>query len=115
MQDIMMIDNHKAKINYDSEIELFRGEFIGLNGGADFYSDSIEGLHREGSKSLTEFLAVCKENGIEPYRAYSGKFVTRLPSELHERIASVATAKGVSLNKWVNDTLASAVNREVAL
>ncbi len=112
---MMIIDNHKAKINYDSEIELFRGEFIGLNGGADFYSDSIEGLRIEGSKSLTEFLAVCKENGIEPYKAYSGKFVTRLPSGLHERIASVATAKGVSLNKWVNDTLANAVSREAVV
>ncbi len=113
MLDIMTIDNHKAKINYDSDIELFRGEFIGLNGGADFYSDSIEGLHNEGKQSLQTYLEVCKEKGIEPYKSYSGKFMTRLPSELHERIATLATTKNMSLNQWINDTLSKAVNNEM--
>ena len=44
MQNIMMINDHKAIIQYDPELDLFRGEFIGLNGGADFYSYSIASL-----------------------------------------------------------------------
>ncbi len=34
----MTINGVKAVISYDSDIDLFRGEFIGLNGGADFYA-----------------------------------------------------------------------------
>ena len=68
MNNIMMIDNHKAKITYDSEIQMFRGEFIGLNGGADFYSDSVAGLESEGRQSLNTFFEVCKEQGIDPYQ-----------------------------------------------
>ena len=30
-------DGYKAVIAYDPEIEMFRGEFVGLNGAADFY------------------------------------------------------------------------------
>ena len=33
----MTIDGVKAVITYDSDIDMFRGEFLGLNGGADFY------------------------------------------------------------------------------
>ncbi|STY64445.1 Uncharacterized protein encoded in hypervariable junctions of pilus gene clusters [Mannheimia haemolytica] len=38
MRNIMDINGYKAVIAYDPETELFRGEFIGLNGGADFYA-----------------------------------------------------------------------------
>lgn len=105
----MTIDNHKALISYDGELGLFRGEFIGLNGGADFYGESIAELEQQGKQSLEVFLMVCKEQGIEPYLTYSGKFVTRLPKELHRQIAETATAKGLSLNQWVNETLSRAV------
>ena len=46
----MTINGVKAVITYDSDIDLFRGEFIGLNGGADFYAADAEGLRREGAK-----------------------------------------------------------------
>ena len=47
MNNVMIIDGHKAVIRYDPETEMLRGEFIGLNGGADFYADNVADLHRE--------------------------------------------------------------------
>jgi predicted HicB family RNase H-like nuclease len=38
MIDTMEIEDHRAVIQFDSEIDMFCGEFIGLNGGADFYA-----------------------------------------------------------------------------
>ena len=52
MNNVMIIDGHKAVIQYDPETEMLRGEFIGLNGGADFYADNVADLHREGMTSL---------------------------------------------------------------
>jgi predicted HicB family RNase H-like nuclease len=37
----MKFGEYEAVISYDPEIQLFRGEFVGLNGSADFYADSI--------------------------------------------------------------------------
>lgn len=112
MQNIMMINDHKALIQYDPELGLLRGEFVGLNGGADFYADSIATLESEGSQSLQTFLEVCQENGIDPYKSFSGKFMTRMPSELHEQVTTIATSHGMSLNQWITNTLANAVNNE---
>jgi len=39
----MKINACKAVINYDPEIAMFRGEFVNLNGGADFYALDIQG------------------------------------------------------------------------
>ncbi|WP_201574012.1 type II toxin-antitoxin system HicB family antitoxin [Psychrobacter sp. H8-1] len=112
MKNIMMINDHKAIIQYDPELDLFRGEFVGLNGGADFYGESITNLESEGSQSLQAFMDVCKENGIDPYKSFSGKFMTRIPSDLHEQVSTIATSHGMSLNQWVTDTLTNAINDE---
>lgn len=37
MPDCVIIDGCRAIIQYDPDIEMFRGVFTGLNGGADFY------------------------------------------------------------------------------
>ena len=67
------VDGYSAKIEYDEELDLFRGEILGLNGGADFYGENLKEVRAEFKKSLQVFLEVCKEKGIEPKRNFSGK------------------------------------------
>lgn len=47
MNNTVTIGGHQAVIQFDSEIGMFRREFLGLNGGADFYSESVPGLAAE--------------------------------------------------------------------
>jgi predicted HicB family RNase H-like nuclease len=107
MKNIMKIDGFDALINYDPEINMFRGEFININGGADFYASNIKGLEKEGSASLKVFLKMCKEDGVEPKKNYSGKFNVRISPTLHERLAIKASATGMSINQIVVDTLSN--------
>ena len=69
----MTVDGYNAKIEYDEELDLFRGEILGLNGGADFYGENLKEVRAEFKKSLQVFLEVCKEKGIVPKRNFSGK------------------------------------------
>lgn len=105
MISVMEIDGYQAVIQYDPEIGMFRGEFIGLNGGADFYATSIKGLRREGRKSLQVFLKMCAEDGVSPLRKFTGRFNLRIPPDLHERIAALAEASGKSINNWMKEAL----------
>jgi predicted HicB family RNase H-like nuclease len=110
MMNIMEIKGYRAIVQYDPEIEMFRGDFIGLNGGADFYAKDIEGLRKEGEVSLEVFLEMCEEDGVEPRKEYSGKFNLRVSSRLHAEIATRAAAEGKSLNQWVADVLHESVH-----
>jgi len=105
----MEINGQKAIISYDEGIDMFRGEFVGLNGGADFYAKDIAGLHREGETSLQVFIDMCMEDDVEPYRSFSGKFNVRIAPELHEKAIAVAKGKGESLNQFIAETLEQAV------
>jgi predicted HicB family RNase H-like nuclease len=110
MMNVMTIDGVKAVISYDPGIGMFRGEFVGLNGGADFYASDVAGLEREGAISLRVFLDACREDGAAPFKSYSGKFNVRIPESLHADIASRASAEGKSLNQWVAETLDEAAH-----
>lgn len=110
MMNIMDINGYRAVVQYDPEIEMFRGEFIGLNGGADFYANDIDGLRKEGEISLKVFLDMCEEDGVEPRKEFSGRFNLRVPSSLHAEIATRAAAEGKSLNQWVADVLDESVH-----
>ncbi len=105
----MTINGVNAVITYDSDLELFRGEFVGLNGGADFYAADVAGLKHEGEISLQVFMDTCKESGIEPFKSFSGKFNVRITPNLHASIVNAATASGKSLNQWISEALSREV------
>jgi predicted HicB family RNase H-like nuclease len=108
--NLMSVDGYYARIEYNSDTDLFRGEILGLSGGADFYGANPDELRREFKKSLEVFLEVCKEQGIEPRRQFSGKFNLRIPPELHEQLAMAAEAQGKSLNALAQETLQKSVS-----
>ena len=103
--NVMSIGRYHAKIQYDPELDLFRGEILGLNGGADFYGKNPKELRAEFKKSLDVFLQVCTEKGIEPRRHFSGKFNLRITPELHEQLAIAAQAEGKSINTLAQEAL----------
>jgi predicted HicB family RNase H-like nuclease len=103
--NVMTLDGYNAKIDYDAKLDMFRGEILGLNGGADFYGKNPKELRAEFRKSLQVFLEVCREKRIEPRRSYSGKFNLRIPPELHEKLAIVAEAEGKSINTLAQEAL----------
>ncbi len=105
MMNLMEINGYKAIIQYDPEIEMFRGEFVGLNGGADFYASNITDLKNEGRTSLEVFLEMCREDGVNPRKEYSGRFNVRISQELHKEIVATAAAADKSLNQWIADML----------
>lgn len=107
--NIMTVEGYHAKIEYDEEIDLFRGEILGINGGADFYGKTPKELRSEFKKSLQVFLEVCEEKGIEPRRHFSGKFNLRISPELHEQLAIAAQAEGKSINTLAQEALRNRV------
>jgi predicted HicB family RNase H-like nuclease len=111
MRNIVDIDGHKAVISFDPELEMLRGEFQGLSGGADFYAESVEGLLVEGRKSLEVYLEMCREKSIEPFKAFSGRFNVRLDPALHEAAVIAAAAESKSLNDWVSEAIEYASQR----
>lgn len=84
-------------------------EFPSLSWLASTPVEALEGLADVVSDVLTDLAASC-EQIPEPLseRTYSGRFVVRVPSEVHRRLAREAAEQHVSLNRLVSDRLARA-------
>jgi predicted HicB family RNase H-like nuclease len=109
MKNVMKFGEYEAVISFDPDIQLLRGEFVGLNGGADFYADSIKKLRKEGEVSLKVFLDFAAEKNIPPRKDASGKLVLRLKPEIHQKYKLLAKSKNISLNQLLNETLEKAI------
>ena len=81
---------------------MFRGEFVGLNGGADFYAADVAGLKREGEISLRVFLEACERRGIEPRKHFSGKFSLRVDPATHEAAVAIKHLDTVGMAEVVH-------------
>jgi predicted HicB family RNase H-like nuclease len=103
--NVMRIEGYQAKIDHDPDTDMFRGEVLGLTGGADFCGKNPKELRAEFQKSLDVFSAVCRKQGIEPRRSFSGKFNLRIPPELQEKLAIAAQAEGKSINALAQEAL----------
>ena len=90
---------------------MFRGEFVGLNGGADFYGSDLAGLRHEGAESLRVFLDECSKRGVEPRKQNKGNFALRLAPEVYYKASVAAAAEGKSLNAFIADTVKQAVGQ----
>ena len=103
--NVMTVDDYHATIEFDPDLDMFRGEILGLNGGADFYGKNPKELRAEFKRSLAVFLEACAEKAIEPKRHFSGKFNLRISPQLHEKLAIAAQAKGKSINTLAREAL----------
>lgn len=105
MNNLMIIKGCRAVVQYDPDIDMLRGEFLGLNGSADFYAKDIKSLRKEGEASLRVFFETCRAHGIDPVKSFSGKFQARVPPDLHAKAAEVAAARGISMNQLIQDAI----------
>ena len=102
---LMSLDGYQARITYNPESDQFRGEILGLSGGAEFYGSNPDELRREFKQSLEVYLEVCRERGVAPRKQFSGRFNLRIPPDLHEQLSLEAEAQGKSLNTLAQEAL----------
>jgi predicted HicB family RNase H-like nuclease len=92
-------------VEYDADGKIFTGEVIGIHSVITFQGRTPEGLEQSFRESVDLYLQMCHEDGVQPEKAYSGRFNVRIHPELHREIASKAISEGKSMNNLVEEAL----------
>ncbi len=87
----------------------FHGEVLGTRDVITFAGSTPSELRQAFRDSVDDYLEFCGELGKEPEKPYSGKLLTRLPPVLHRELSFLAAQANVSLNQYISDCLAKAV------
>lgn len=104
---------YSYRVSWWEEDEAFVGtvaELPSLSVVEDDFDDAFHGIRRLAADIVQDMVSQ-GEVVPEPLstRTYSGKFQVRVSRELHRRLAIEAAERHVSMNRLVNDRLASAV------
>ncbi len=97
--------DYVGKVDFDAEGKIFTGEVLGLTSVITFQGRNSEELEESFRSSIDLFLKMCAEDGVDPERAFSGRFNLRLSPDLHRKIVIQAAKEGMSLNEWVVNTI----------
>ncbi len=102
-------DRYTYRITWSEEDNEYVGlctEFPSLSWLDPLPEEALRGIRQTVSETVTDL----KANGEpvpEPIAAkkYSGKFMVRIPPELHRRLAMEAAETGISLNRLASERL----------
>ncbi len=100
---------YMGKVDYDDEVGIFHGEVINTRDVITFQGKSVSELKKALRESVEDYLEFCRERGEEPDRPFSGKFVVRIPPEVHREAFLKAKSIGKSLNAWVKEVIEKTV------
>ena len=102
---MMEYKGYIGKVEIDDEAEILHGEVINIRDVITFEGKSVEEIHKAFRESVDDYLEFCTQRGESPEKPFSGKFVVRLPAELHRKAYIQAKLADKSLNGWVIDVL----------
>jgi predicted HicB family RNase H-like nuclease len=99
-----------GKVDIDEEAGILHGEVMNVRDVITFEGQTVEELRQAFEDSVDDYLNFCAQRGEEPEKPFSGKFVVRIPPELHREIYTQAKLADKSLNSWVSEILKSAIH-----
>jgi len=102
---MMNYKGYLGSVEYDDQAKIFHGDIINTRDVITFQGTTVKEIERAFRDSIDDYLAWCKEEGVEPEKPYSGRFNVRLSPDLHRQIAVIAKKKRVSLNSFVEKAI----------
>lgn len=102
---MMEYKGYIGKVEIDEEAGILHGEVINIRDVITFEGTSVDEIQKAFRESVDDYLDFCAQRGEAPEKPFSGKFVVRLPAELHRKAYIQAKLADKSLNGWVTDVL----------
>jgi predicted HicB family RNase H-like nuclease len=104
MNNVLKYKGYTGSVEFSADDNVFHGRVLGIKDSISFEGSTVEKLKEDFHNGIDHYLEVCKKLGDTPEKPFSGKFVLRLPSDLHCQIALRAKDENKSLNAWLVDT-----------
>ncbi|MES2018020.1 MAG: type II toxin-antitoxin system HicB family antitoxin [Pseudomonadota bacterium] len=109
MNNTMSYKGYLARIEFVPRDDLFVGRVLGINDSISFHGATVTDLANDFHHAIDHYIADCKASGRQAEKPASGKVLLRIAPEVHAAVTIAAQASGKSLNQWVAEALAKAV------
>ncbi|MCD8122089.1 MAG: type II toxin-antitoxin system HicB family antitoxin [Clostridiales bacterium] len=111
MNNTMNYKGYVGSVEFSENDGVFFGKVMGIRALISYEGETAKELVEDFHGAVDDYLELCKEEGIEPEKAYKGSFNVRISPELHREAAIFAATNQISLNSFVE----KAVRNELTL
>lgn len=108
---MMEYKGYIGHVEFDDEAEIFHGEVINTRDVITFQGKTVNEIKQAFRDSVEDYLEYCAKLGQEPEKPFTGKFMLRIPPDLHRKIYVAAKQSGESINAWIKEQLTHSVER----
>ena len=102
--------DYVGNVEFSEMDAVFHGKVIGIKSLISFEGDSVSAIIKDFHSAVDEYLEFCAETGRQPEKPFKGSFNVRIGTDLHRKAALAASARGISLNTFVEDAIRQTVN-----
>ena len=115
MSNTMEYNGYLGSVEFSEEDGMFFGKVLGIRALVSYEGENAHDLVSDFHTAVDDYLAMCKAQGVEPEKAYKGSFNVRISPELHRQAVVTAMARQMTLNSFVESSIASAVQKRTSL
>ena len=109
MSKVLEYKGYVGSIEFSEDDCIFFGKVQGIRSLISYEGENAKELVDDFKMAIDDYLDLCRQQGIEPERAYKGTFNIRISPELHKTAAIYAYEHKTSLNSVVESALAGYV------
>ena len=105
MNNILEYKGYCGTVEFSSSDEVLFGKVLGINGLISYEGESVQALKEDFESAVDDYLDTCEEKGLEPEKAYRGKFNVRVSTDLHKKLVIYSASHGKTLNSTVEEAI----------
>ena len=109
MKNTMEYRGYLGSVEFSEEDALFFGRVLGIRALISYEGETARDLVSDYHEAVDGYLELCAAEGIAPEQAYQGSFHVHISPELHRQAVKTAAARQMSLNSFVERSIAQAV------
>ena len=111
MNNLLEYRGYCGTVEYSSAGRVLFGKVLGINSLLSYEGESVRALKQDFELTVDDYLASCAERGIEPEKAYRGKFNVRVSPEVHKKLVIYSASHGKTLNSTVEEAIRAYIGR----
>ena len=112
MKDVLTYNDFIGSVHYSTDDEVFFGKVEGIKDLITFEGQSVKEIKKSFIDAVEDYVSICNENNINPYKSFKGSFNIRLRPDLHKLAFQTALLKGMSLNQFVQEAITHEITEE---
>lgn len=105
MNNLMEYKGYIGSVEFSADDEIFYGKVQGIRSLISYEGTNAAELISDFHASVDDYLSMCKEENIEPERAYKGSFNVRISPELHKKAVIYTMEHEMSLNSFIERSI----------